>query len=167
MQFELSVERAARQHEQAVVAEKDAFITELQALIERLEGQVQDYRRYLRSGQSPRSWTRRNWNWRWKIRRPTSPRRRHRSRSLRIGWQPASRTPRSARGGCPARQLHRHLQDEQGQALWLHGRSLHPAHQRPPPGPRHRRPDALGLHPDGSAPDRLNSGEMTSPGPPR
>ena len=29
MQFELSVERAARQHEQAVVAEKDAFITEL------------------------------------------------------------------------------------------------------------------------------------------
>lgn len=45
MQFELSVERAARQHEQAVVAEKDAFITELQALIERLEGQVQDYRR--------------------------------------------------------------------------------------------------------------------------
>ena len=26
MQFELSVERAARQHEQAAVAEKDAFI---------------------------------------------------------------------------------------------------------------------------------------------
>jgi transposase len=45
VQFELSVERAARQHEQAVVAEKDAFITELKALIERLEGQVQDYRR--------------------------------------------------------------------------------------------------------------------------
>jgi transposase len=45
MQFELSVERAARQHEQAVVAEKDAFITELKALIEKLEGQVQDYRR--------------------------------------------------------------------------------------------------------------------------
>lgn len=44
MQFELSVERAARQHEQAVVAEKDAFIIELKALIERLEGQVQDYR---------------------------------------------------------------------------------------------------------------------------
>jgi transposase len=44
-QFEASVERAARQHEQAVVAEKDAFITELQALIEKLEGQVQDYRR--------------------------------------------------------------------------------------------------------------------------
>ncbi|MGA0543616.1 IS66 family transposase [Neotabrizicola sp. VNH66] len=45
MQFELSVERAARQHEQAVVAEKDAFITALQALIEKLEGQVLDYRR--------------------------------------------------------------------------------------------------------------------------
>jgi len=45
VQFELSVERAARQHEQAVVAEKDAFITELKGLIEMLEGQVQDYRR--------------------------------------------------------------------------------------------------------------------------
>ncbi|MDA3889945.1 MAG: IS66 family transposase [Allgaiera sp.] len=45
LQFELSVERAARQHEQAVVAEKDAFITELKALIEKLEGQVRDYRR--------------------------------------------------------------------------------------------------------------------------
>jgi transposase len=45
MQFELKVERAARQHEQAVVAEKDAFITELKELIERLEGQVHDYRR--------------------------------------------------------------------------------------------------------------------------
>ena len=45
MQFELSVERAARQHEQAVVAEKDAFITELKDLIAKLEGQVQDYRR--------------------------------------------------------------------------------------------------------------------------
>jgi len=44
-QFELSVERAARQHEQAVGAEKDTFITELKALIEKLEGQVQDYRR--------------------------------------------------------------------------------------------------------------------------
>ena len=44
-QFELSVERAARQHEQAVVAEKDAFITELKALIEKLEGQVQRKRR--------------------------------------------------------------------------------------------------------------------------
>ncbi len=43
--FELSVERAARQHEQAVVAEKEAFIAELEALIEKLEGQVQDYRR--------------------------------------------------------------------------------------------------------------------------
>ena len=44
VQFELSVERAARQHEQAVVAEKDAFITELKALIEKLEGQVGQYR---------------------------------------------------------------------------------------------------------------------------
>ena len=34
-QFEASVERAARQHEQAVVAEKEAFITELKALIEK------------------------------------------------------------------------------------------------------------------------------------
>lgn len=45
VQFELSVERAARQHEQAVVAEKDAFISELKQLIEKLESQVQDYRR--------------------------------------------------------------------------------------------------------------------------
>src|SRR6056297_412221 len=44
-QFELSVERAARQHEQAVGAEKDTFITELKALIEKLEGQIQQYRR--------------------------------------------------------------------------------------------------------------------------
>lgn len=43
--FEATVERAARQHEQAVVAQKEAFITELQALIQKLEGQVQDYRR--------------------------------------------------------------------------------------------------------------------------
>jgi transposase len=42
--FEASVERAARQHEQAVVAEKDAFIAELKALIEKLEGQVGQYR---------------------------------------------------------------------------------------------------------------------------
>jgi transposase len=35
--FEASVERAARQHEQAVVAEKEAFITELQTLIEKLD----------------------------------------------------------------------------------------------------------------------------------
>lgn len=45
MQFELTVERAARQHEQAVVAEKDAFIAELKDLVEKLEGQVHDYRR--------------------------------------------------------------------------------------------------------------------------
>ncbi len=44
VQFELSVERAARQHEQAVVAEKDAFITELKDLIDKLEGQVGQYR---------------------------------------------------------------------------------------------------------------------------
>ena len=44
MQFELSVERAARQHEQAVVAEKEAFIGELKALIEKLEGQIGNYR---------------------------------------------------------------------------------------------------------------------------
>jgi transposase len=44
-QFEASVERAARQHEQAVAAEKEAFITELKDLIAKLEGQVQDYRR--------------------------------------------------------------------------------------------------------------------------
>ena len=43
--FDASVERAARQHEQAVVAEKDAFITELKDLIAKLEGQVHDYRR--------------------------------------------------------------------------------------------------------------------------
>jgi len=42
--FEASVERAARQHEQAVGAEKDAFITKLKALIEKLEGQVGQYR---------------------------------------------------------------------------------------------------------------------------
>ena len=45
MQFELTVERAARQHEQAVVAEKDAFIAELKDLVEKIEGQVHDYRR--------------------------------------------------------------------------------------------------------------------------
>lgn len=44
MQFELSVERAARQHEQAVVAEKEAFIAELKELVATLEGQVQQYR---------------------------------------------------------------------------------------------------------------------------
>jgi len=44
LQFELSVERAARLHEQAVGAEKDAFITELTALVEKLEGQVGQYR---------------------------------------------------------------------------------------------------------------------------
>ncbi|PTR05490.1 transposase IS66-like protein [Cereibacter azotoformans] len=42
--FEASVERAARLHEQAVVAEKDAFIAELKELIGTLEGQVAQYR---------------------------------------------------------------------------------------------------------------------------
>jgi len=42
--FEAAVERAARLHEQAVVAEKDAFITELKELIAKLEGQVGQYR---------------------------------------------------------------------------------------------------------------------------
>jgi hypothetical protein len=44
VQFELSVERATRQHEQSVVAAKEAFIEELEVLIEKLEGQAQDYR---------------------------------------------------------------------------------------------------------------------------
>ena len=42
--FEASVERAARQYEQAVVAEKEAFIVGLKDLIEKLEGQVGQYR---------------------------------------------------------------------------------------------------------------------------
>ena len=42
--FELSVERAARLHEQAMVAEKKALIAELQELIAKLEGQVGQYR---------------------------------------------------------------------------------------------------------------------------
>lgn len=45
VQFELSVERAARQYERAIVAAKDVFIAELKTLIEKLEGQVHDYRR--------------------------------------------------------------------------------------------------------------------------
>jgi len=44
VQFERSLKRAARQHEQAVVAEKDAFITGLKGLIEKPEGQVGQYR---------------------------------------------------------------------------------------------------------------------------
>ena len=42
--FEAAVERAARLHEQAVGGEKDAFITELTALVEKLEGQIGQYR---------------------------------------------------------------------------------------------------------------------------
>jgi transposase len=38
--FEASVERAARQHEQAVVAEKEAFITELKAMIAAVEDRI-------------------------------------------------------------------------------------------------------------------------------
>jgi hypothetical protein len=41
---EAAVERAARQHAQAMGVEKDAFITDLKVLIEKLEGQVQQYR---------------------------------------------------------------------------------------------------------------------------
>ena len=44
-QFDLAVERAARQHEQAVGAEKDILITELKALVAKLEVQVADHRR--------------------------------------------------------------------------------------------------------------------------
>ncbi|WP_292295118.1 IS66 family transposase zinc-finger binding domain-containing protein, partial [Marivita sp.] len=43
--FEATVERAARQHEQAVGAEKDILITELKALVAKLEVQVADHRR--------------------------------------------------------------------------------------------------------------------------
>jgi transposase len=42
--FALSIERAARLHEQAVVAGKDACIAELKELIGKLEGQVGQYR---------------------------------------------------------------------------------------------------------------------------
>lgn len=44
-QLELAVERAARQHEQAVGAEKDLCIAKLKALVEKLESQVADHRR--------------------------------------------------------------------------------------------------------------------------
>lgn len=44
-QFEASVERAARQHEQVIGAEKDTFIAELKAMVEKLESQVADHRR--------------------------------------------------------------------------------------------------------------------------
>ncbi len=42
--FEASVERVARQREKVVVAEKETFITELKALIKKLEKQVGQYR---------------------------------------------------------------------------------------------------------------------------
>ena len=43
-QFGLSVEPAARLHDQAVVADKEAFIAEFKELIAKLEGQVGQYR---------------------------------------------------------------------------------------------------------------------------
>ena len=43
--FEATVERAARQHEQAVGAQKDILITDLKALVAKLEVQVADHRR--------------------------------------------------------------------------------------------------------------------------
>jgi transposase len=42
--FEASVERAAREHEQAFVAEKEAFSTELKDLSEKLEDQAGQHR---------------------------------------------------------------------------------------------------------------------------
>ena len=45
VQFELSLERAAWPTRTGGGGRKEAFITELKALIEKLEGQVQDYRR--------------------------------------------------------------------------------------------------------------------------
>ena len=44
-QFKLAVERAARRHEQAVGPEKDVLITELKALVAKLEVQVADHGR--------------------------------------------------------------------------------------------------------------------------
>lgn len=41
---EATIERAAREHHQAVAAEKDGLIIELKELIEKLEGQIGQYR---------------------------------------------------------------------------------------------------------------------------
>jgi len=104
--FELSVERAARLHEQAVVAEKEAFIAELQELIAKLEGQVGQYRHAkfgpksekLDPGQLELALegepSRRH---RFKPdgeRRPPSPRRRNGSPRLKQGSPPAPPIPR-------------------------------------------------------------------------
>jgi hypothetical protein len=79
--YEASVECAARQRQQTVIAEKETFVTELTALIEAL-GKVRFRITGARSSRrNPRSWTRRSWNWRWQIWKPPSPRRRH-----RFGW---------------------------------------------------------------------------------
>ena len=116
-QFEASLERAARQHDQAVVAEKEAFITELKALIEELEGQVQVCRRTKFGPKSEKldpaqlelalegEPSRRHRFKPDRERKPPSPRRRPRSPLSRTGSRPASRTPRSAN---PARRA-RHV----------------------------------------------------------
>jgi len=43
--MEASVERAARLHQEAVLSEKESLIATLKELIEKLEGQVEQYRR--------------------------------------------------------------------------------------------------------------------------
>jgi transposase len=53
-QFELSVERAARIHEQAVVAEKTLLIADLKALVAKLEGQVAQHKRAMFGPKSER-----------------------------------------------------------------------------------------------------------------
>ena len=101
-QFELSVERAARLHEQAMVAEKEAFIAELKELIEKLEGQVQHYRR-AKFGPKSEKLDPAQLNWRLRISKPPSPRRRRRSLPSRKGSRPA-RPLRRRRPARPARR---------------------------------------------------------------
>ncbi|WP_318877470.1 hypothetical protein [Sinorhizobium meliloti] len=88
MQFELSVERAARQHEQAVVAEKDAFIAELKELIEKLEGQVHDYRR-TKFGPKSEKLDPAQMDWRWKTLKRRLPKHRRGSPPSRKRSKPA------------------------------------------------------------------------------